>query len=103
MKRAVGAAVVALQRPLGWPQLAMAAQPGPGDKQCIPGQQGNPDPHKASVWSEPLKAWSALRGVRKGAWGGGRKPRPLVPHPSLALVNRGGLLLTGCSSSLERR
>jgi hypothetical protein len=65
IKRAVGAAVVALQRPLGWPQLAMAAQPGPGDKQCIPGQQGNPDPHKAGVWSEPLKAWSALRGVRK--------------------------------------
>lgn len=23
---------------------AFAAQPGPGDKQCIPGKQGNPHP-----------------------------------------------------------
>lgn len=30
------------------------AKPGPGDKQCIPGQQGNPHPaHKAGVCSNP--------------------------------------------------
>ena len=30
--------------------VANAAQPGPGDKQCVPGQQGNPHPaHKAGV------------------------------------------------------
>lgn len=29
---------------------ADAAQPGPGDKQCVPGQQGNPHPgFKAGV------------------------------------------------------
>lgn len=29
---------------------ADAAQPGPGDKQCVPGQQGNPHPaHKGGV------------------------------------------------------
>jgi Spy/CpxP family protein refolding chaperone len=29
---------------------ALADQPGPGDKQCVPGQQGNPHPaHKAGV------------------------------------------------------
>jgi hypothetical protein len=30
--------------------IAAADQPGPGDKQCVPGQQGNPHPgHKAGV------------------------------------------------------
>ena len=30
--------------------MVSADQPGPGDKQCIPGQQGNPHPaHKAGV------------------------------------------------------
>jgi hypothetical protein len=30
--------------------LAAADPPGPGDKQCIPGQQGNPHPaHKAGA------------------------------------------------------
>jgi len=29
---------------------ADAARPGPGDKQCVPGQQGNPHPaHKAGA------------------------------------------------------
>ena len=29
---------------------ALAAKPGPGDKQCVPGQQGNPHPgHKAGA------------------------------------------------------
>ena len=33
---------------------AIAVQPGPGDKQCIPGQQGNPHPaHKAGVCPNP--------------------------------------------------
>ena len=35
---------------LGLAAPASADQPGPGDKQCIPGQQGNPHPaHKAGV------------------------------------------------------
>jgi hypothetical protein len=34
--------------------FAVAAQPGPGDKQCIPGKQGNPHPaHKAGVCPNP--------------------------------------------------
>jgi hypothetical protein len=33
---------------------AFADQPGPGDKQCIPGQQGNPHPgHKSGVCTNP--------------------------------------------------
>jgi hypothetical protein len=33
---------------------ALADQPGPGDKQCIPGQQGNPQPgFKAGVCDNP--------------------------------------------------
>jgi hypothetical protein len=33
---------------------AFADQPGPGDKQCIPGQQGNPAPgFKAGVCTNP--------------------------------------------------
>jgi hypothetical protein len=33
---------------------ALAGQPGPGDKQCIPGQQGNPHPaFKAGVCPNP--------------------------------------------------
>jgi hypothetical protein len=33
---------------------AFAGQPGPGDKQCIPGQQGNPHPgFKAGVCPNP--------------------------------------------------
>jgi hypothetical protein len=33
---------------------AFAGQPGPGDKQCIPGQQGNPQPaHKGGVCPNP--------------------------------------------------
>ena len=35
---------------------ADAAKPGPGDKQCIPGQQGNPHPaFKAGVCPNPGK------------------------------------------------
>ena len=33
---------------------ALAGKPGPGDKQCTPGQQGNPHPaHKGGVCSNP--------------------------------------------------
>ncbi len=35
---------------LGTAGPALAAQPGPGDKQCVPGHQGNPHPgFKAGV------------------------------------------------------
>lgn len=35
---------------------AFAGKPGPGDKQCVPGQQGNPKPgHKAGVCPNPGK------------------------------------------------
>jgi hypothetical protein len=38
------------------PVAALAGKPGPGDKQCIPGQQGNPKPgHKAGVCPNPGK------------------------------------------------
>ena len=38
------------------PAAALAGKPGPGDKQCIPGQQGNPKPgHKAGVCPNPGK------------------------------------------------
>jgi hypothetical protein len=34
--------------------IAAADQPGPGDKQCVPGQQGNPHPaHKGGVCPNP--------------------------------------------------
>jgi hypothetical protein len=33
--------------------LASADQPGPGDKQCIPGQQGNQPAHKGGVCDNP--------------------------------------------------
>lgn len=35
---------------------ALARKPGPGDKQCVPGQNGNPKPgHKAGVCPNPGK------------------------------------------------
>lgn len=35
---------------------AMAEKPGPGDKQCVPGQHGNPHPgFKAGVCPNPGK------------------------------------------------
>jgi hypothetical protein len=35
---------------------AAFAKPGPGDKQCTPGQQGNPHPaHKAGACPNPGK------------------------------------------------
>lgn len=38
----------------GASSMAYAEQPGPGDSQCVPGQQGNPHPaHKAGVCTNP--------------------------------------------------
>ena len=57
MRRALAivglSAGLALAAVVGGP-LADAGKPGPGDKQCIPGQQGNPHPaHKAGVCPNP--------------------------------------------------
>lgn len=39
---------------IGSGPAAYADKPGPGDKQCVPGQQGNPHPaHKAGVCPNP--------------------------------------------------
>jgi hypothetical protein len=49
MLAAIGIGVIAS---IGVAAPALADKPGPGDKQCIPGQQGNPHPgHKAGVCS----------------------------------------------------
>jgi hypothetical protein len=50
MKKLVAAFLLAGTTVLIGADLASAGQPGPGDKQCVPGQQGNPHPaHKAGV------------------------------------------------------
>ena len=49
----VAAMAAAVLGAVGVP-VAVADQPGPGAKQCIPGQQGNPHPaHKAGVCPNP--------------------------------------------------
>lgn len=54
MKRLVGAVVAALVLSVVGVTAVAADQPGPGDQQCIPGQQGNPHPaHKAGVCTNP--------------------------------------------------
>ena len=54
MKRAIAAAVIALMGTVGVASAAFADQPGPGSKQCVPGQQGNPHPgFKAGVCTNP--------------------------------------------------
>jgi hypothetical protein len=54
MKKAIVGAAVAAGLLLGSAGAAVAEKPGPGDKQCIPGQQGNPHPaHKAGVCPNP--------------------------------------------------
>jgi hypothetical protein len=46
--------LVAAGATIGIATAASADPPGPGDKQCIPGQQGNPHPaHKAGVCTNP--------------------------------------------------
>ncbi len=50
MRRAIAALVIVTGTTVGVGSSAWAAQPGPGDKQCVPGHQGNPHTgHKAGV------------------------------------------------------
>ena len=50
LRRSFAAAAVMFAMITGTAALAAAEKPGPGDKQCVPGQQGNPHPgHKAGV------------------------------------------------------
>jgi hypothetical protein len=52
MKRFVAMVLVAAAATIGTAAVAGAEQPGPGDKQCVPGQNGSPQPgHKAGVCS----------------------------------------------------
>jgi hypothetical protein len=44
MKKAIAALVVTAGLVLGASGVANADPPGAGDKQCIPGHQGNPHP-----------------------------------------------------------
>jgi hypothetical protein len=44
MKKALAGVLVALTFTVGTVSVAFADPPGPGDKQCTPGQQGNPHP-----------------------------------------------------------
>ena len=54
MRKAIVGVAVAVGMFIGAAGAASAAPPGPGDKQCIPGQQGNPHPaHKAGVCRNP--------------------------------------------------
>jgi hypothetical protein len=54
MKRLVALLVVAAAATVGTAAAAGAEKPGPGDKQCVPGQNGNPHPgHKAGVCTNP--------------------------------------------------
>jgi hypothetical protein len=54
MKRLVAMLLVAAAATIGTAAVAGAEKPGPGDKQCIPGKQGNPHPgFKAGVCSNP--------------------------------------------------
>jgi hypothetical protein len=54
MKRLVAMLLVAAAATIGTATAAGAAKPGPGDKQCVPGQNGNPHPgFKAGVCTNP--------------------------------------------------
>jgi hypothetical protein len=44
MKKAFAAIAVTVGLVLGASGVAGADAPGPGDKQCVPGQHGNPHP-----------------------------------------------------------
>ena len=58
MRRAIVGAVLALGLLMSATGAASAAQPGPGDKQCIPGKQGNPHPaFKAGSARTPKDLW----------------------------------------------
>jgi hypothetical protein len=54
MRKALVGAAIAAGLLVGSAGAAFAAPPGPGDKQCVPGQQGNPHPaFKAGACSNP--------------------------------------------------
>jgi hypothetical protein len=54
MKRIIAVVVTAGVSLLGLGATAFADPPGPGDKQCVPGKQGNPHPaFKAGACSNP--------------------------------------------------
>jgi hypothetical protein len=54
MKKALVGAAVAAGLLVGSAGAAFAAPPGPGDKQCVPGKQGNPHPgFKAGACDNP--------------------------------------------------
>ena len=54
MKKVIAVLVLAGTTVAAGAEIVSAARPGPGDKQCIPGQQGNPHPgHKAGACSNP--------------------------------------------------
>lgn len=54
MRKVVAAAAIAFAALSAFSVVASADQPGPGSKQCIPGQQGNPHPgFKAGVCPNP--------------------------------------------------
>lgn len=50
IRRALAATAVTIGVMSASTLVAAAEKPGPGDKQCVPGQHGNPHPgHKAGV------------------------------------------------------
>jgi hypothetical protein len=54
IRRAVAGVVLAAGLALGTVAVASADPPGPGDKQCVPGGHGNPDPgFKAGACRNP--------------------------------------------------
>ena len=54
LKRFVAMLLVAGAATIGTAAVAGAEKPGPGDKQCVPGQNGNPHPgFKAGVCTNP--------------------------------------------------
>ena len=44
LRKAILGAVLSAGLIVGTASASTADQPGPGDKQCVPGQQGNPHP-----------------------------------------------------------
>lgn len=56
MRKAIAGIAVVLSVLGSSAGVAAAAKPGPGDKQCVPGQHGNPHPgFKAGVCPNPGK------------------------------------------------
>ncbi|HEV3473908.1 MAG TPA: hypothetical protein VG602_00870 [Actinomycetota bacterium] len=56
LRRSIAVVVMAGIVSMVGASAAFAGKPGPGSKQCTPGQQGNPHPaHKAGVCPNPGK------------------------------------------------